>query len=80
MKWISVKEEIPPLNKFVLVFVDWNEWQEEEDRKAYRPKPQIFVAYRNRYDSEYTCAYGDGYIPSDITITHWKNLPEPPKD
>lgn len=74
-EWISIKEQLPELSQWVLVFC-------VSDCKEVEASPNIFVAYRGAFNREddYESAYGDGYIPDDIIITHWMPLPMPPTE
>ena len=78
-EWISVKGRLPERRKWVLLACTDTENDEWTD-------PRIFVGYRARHatenplEGEYECAYGDGYVPSGIEITHWMPLPKPPKE
>ena len=70
MNWISVKDKLPNIHEWVLLACAYNE----------KDDPNVFVGYRGAYSREdqYQCAYGDGYVPSDLEITHWAILPESP--
>ena len=69
MEWISIKDRMPEKYEWVLVKV-------LKKRKV--DGPIVFVAYRGKYgrEEDWDCAYGDGYIPDEIEIRYWAELPE----
>lgn len=80
MKWISVKKELPPYNRMVLLatkrtpFCRFGRWLSE--RKL------VEVGKRTHSDHFEHYEYIDGgmsYDLSDDKVTHWMPLPEPPK-
>jgi hypothetical protein len=67
MKWISVKEEKPPLNKFILVTFDSEEFGE------YIPSVIVAKTHDYKYFGGDCC--GDRSLHGR-TVTHWMNLPK----
>jgi hypothetical protein len=80
IKWISIKDEKPPLGEYVLLFAS-------SERKSCLSGPKIFVGFRgscsksySESESYYDSAWGDGYIPfEEKDVTHWALLPETPE-
>lgn len=79
MKWISIKEKLPPLNQDVLVYYcgkkDWNkdlDGMAISDRYIFRitSSSEGWETWRNPFE----------YFGSNYEITHWMPLPEPPKE
>ena len=68
--WISIKDRLPDSNEWVLVSAKKTE---EIDG------PLVFCASHGRCSRGWDCAYGDGYIPQEVEITHWMPLPNPPE-
>ncbi len=60
--WISAKDELPPLNKVVLVISYANDY---------------YLAWRSHYDGAEEWVYDDGTF-EDGYITHWQPLPPLP--
>lgn len=64
-KWISVEERLPEQFVFVLVYMP-DEY----------PCPTVHEGYL-RPDGKWDAAH---YLRTPDEVTHWANLPEPPKD
>lgn len=75
MEWISVKNRLPKLDEYVLLYApEYNEYAFDG--------PKIFVGFRGNYGLEkaWGCAWGDKYCPFEFEeITHWAELPVEPK-
>lgn len=81
MKWISVKDELPPLNEYVLLFAQ--DLHHPDRCCLCGINPNIFVSIRKaaEWENSYESAHGNGWIPyEENEITHWMPLPEPPND
>ncbi len=66
-KWISVKDELPPIDQKVIV------WDSEF--------PDMDSMRMGYYDQDYEASTGwrcNEYM--DLTVTHWMSLPQPPKE
>lgn len=76
MKWISFKDQLPPLDEWVMLYAGG------AVTRAKQHRPYVFVGMRGKYsDDDYCSAHGDGWLPfSDEKLTHWAFLPEPPND
>jgi hypothetical protein len=73
-EWIKCSERLPKIGKWVLLRCILK-YPKSGD-------PEIFVGCNGNYgkNGSFESAYGDGYVPSDLQITHWKDLPKPPKE
>lgn len=73
-EWISVKDCPCPKHEWVLLCCISKENSILD--------PYILVGARGYLfdENRYECAYGDGYIPYDIEITHWMPLPKLPEN
>jgi hypothetical protein len=68
-KWISVKEELPDIDQDVLVMVHWLDY------------PEDMMVYGRRYKTRWYLWNGElGELIKGFDITHWRPLPEPPKE
>ena len=73
MKWISVKDRLPKLRQEVLVWYD-NGYEVAYLQKFEPPKLQ-YPQFNNVEMFEW--CFGDF---EDFDVTHWQELPEPPKE
>ena len=68
-RWISVKEALPGNDQDVLVMIHWNDY------------PEDMMVYGRRYKTRWYLWNGElGEIIKGFDITHWRPLPEPPKE
>ena len=68
-RWISVEEALPDNDQDVLVMVHWNDY------------PEDMMVYGRRYKTRWYLWNGElGEIIKGFDITHWRPLPEPPKE
>lgn len=72
MKWVSVKEQLPEIDKKVLVVTDGDGYEENKEvfichRKLFALKDSTKMGLR--WDYAYSCG----------AITHWCEIPEKPE-
>lgn len=65
-KWISVKDGLPETSRTVLA---WDKYE----------KKCIFMAYHKTHSEDFAYWAWGGYMPGKSTISHWMDLPKPPK-
>lgn len=65
-EWISVKDRLPDIEERVLVYME-----DLKDRDYF-----IQVGYIDN-KNKFNIGYRDEYSPEEVS--HWMNLPEPPK-
>jgi len=72
-EWISIKDELPELKTWVLVYT-----YQREDREPKRKRRETAYRYKmDNCDRELFSTEGGSY---PWIVTHWMNLPEPPKE
>lgn len=72
-EWISVEDRLPDFYEYVLLYANL-EWEFG---------PSVIVGYRDECKHiDYSCPYGNGYIPRHFkeNTTHWMPLPKPPEE
>ena len=68
-KWISVTERLPEDNQDVLVMVHWRDY------------PEDTMCYGRKHKTRWYLWNGElGELIKGFDITHWRPLPEPPKE
>lgn len=80
MKWIDVKDKLPEIYDYVLVFCD--------SKGTCEPKPIALARLEDKINWAFLCEYEDGIgmgVYMDLEwqslkedITHWMPLPKPP--
>lgn len=80
MKWISVKEQKPPVNVWIMIFT-YGTLDKAGNKDPYPPYVVNFTEYES--EEEFSGDANGGCCrlhDVDGKITHWMPLPEEPKD
>jgi hypothetical protein len=71
IKWISVEDQLPPDYQEVLYFATFN-----NDRSK-----EIMTGHRQKGEWTHCCMfYATNILNDNVTVTHWMELPDYPKD
>ena len=78
MEWISIKDELPEIEEFVLLFDDWQSSSGEKYKDVRVGYLDSFTTMKSSQGIDRSCVWGGTEFA--FNITHWMPLPEPPNN